>query len=160
MVDDCRRVGRSREFNYSQLRVSEGCADGYYNCADPNYPKGGILDLLCLAEKAARLAPDIKALVEELPKKQRKVVLMSLRDGMSNKEIAKMTGLNERTVSSHLAQGRKTLRKFIDRLIPDELQRRKQTHTRRTYAASAKGSARAPATMPRMQRVFSGNLRY
>ncbi len=160
VVDDCRRVGRSREFSYSQLRVSEDCADDYLDCADPNYSKGGVLDILCRAERAARLAPDIQALVEGLPEKQRNVVLMSLHDGMSNKEIAKLTGLNERTVSSHLAQGRKALRKFIDRLIPDEMQRGKETHTRRTYATAVKGSAGPPAALPRLPGLPSGNCRH
>ena len=160
VVDDCRKTGRRRERTCSQLRVGENGAEYRIDCADPHYPSGGVLDIICRAERAERLAPDIVALVECLPEKQRRVVLMRIRDGMSNKEIARLMGLDQRTVSSHLAQARKTLRQCIDRLNPDEMQRSEETDRRRSYALSSKGAGGASASLSRLPRVPARGCRH
>ena len=45
---------------------------------------------------------------------QRKLVLMSSVSGLTNYEIAKITGLSLTNVSTLLSRGRKTLKKYYD----------------------------------------------
>ena len=63
------------------------------------------------------LQTQIMRLVEELPDKQREVILLHYFNGFSQIEIAKMTKSAEGTVKSHLFSARKKLRKQADRLI-------------------------------------------
>lgn len=52
--------------------------------------------------------------LSKLPEMQRKIVLMSSVNGLTNYEIAKITGLSLTNVSTLLSRGRKALKKYFD----------------------------------------------
>ena len=151
VVDDCRRLGRSREVACSELCVREGDGNQYNQCPDPKYSRHGVLDIIGEAEEAERLVPFIRKILDSLPARQGRILTMRICDGLSNKDIAREVGVNERTVSSHLAQGRRALREIIVRLKPNEMQGSTGGHTRRSYRAVERGGAGSSSSLPRMQ---------
>ncbi len=93
---------------------------------------------MAAAEEVADLTPIVRRAVGNLSPRQRQVVTLWYREGMTNKEIAQKTGLNEHTVSSHLCVGRKRLRQLLDGAENDGLQGRKKA-----TAAGRPGARRA-----------------
>ena len=63
------------------------------------------------------LQTQVMRLVENLPDKQREVILLHYFNGFSQVEIAKMTKSAQGTVKSHLFSAKKKLRQQADRLI-------------------------------------------
>jgi RNA polymerase sigma factor (sigma-70 family) len=157
VIDDCRAILRAKEVAGSQLADLESGLGAYEQCPDPRYPAGGLLELMSRAEEAARWAPLVHRLMSALPAKKRTIAEMSLRDGLSNQEIARMTGLNEHTVSSHLAQARTALRKIFGGFNNDEMQRRTKGNARRAYRPALHGSCGAPSHLPHLQRLPLGS---
>lgn len=56
-------------------------------------------------------------LIKELPEQKRKVCLLKIEDGMSNKEVAEELGVTVSTVKSHYTQVIKLLRSKIGKLL-------------------------------------------
>lgn len=137
VADDGRALNRKRELHASQLQGSSGITFDEM-CEDPRYGKGGVLDIVAAAEEVAALTPIVRRAVGNLSPRQRQVVTLWYREGMTNKEIAQKTGLNEHTVSSHLCVGRKRLRQLLDGAENDGLQGRKKA-----TAAGRPGARRA-----------------
>jgi len=50
-------------------------------------------------------------MIDELPGRQREILLMAKRDGMSYKEISEKTGISVKTVENHVTRALHTLRK-------------------------------------------------
>ena len=59
----------------------------------------------------AELEAKLWKMIDELPERQREILLMAKRDGMSYKEIAKITGISVKTVENHVTRAIRTLRK-------------------------------------------------
>jgi len=56
----------------------------------------------------------LRQLIESLPKRRREVILLKFFGGLRNYEIAEVTGLDERTVASHLCRGLEDLhRRYV-----------------------------------------------
>ena len=51
--------------------------------------------------------------IEQLPQRQRTILLMSVKDGLSSKEISLQLGINQRTVENHISSARSALRKVF-----------------------------------------------
>lgn len=51
--------------------------------------------------------------IERLPNRQKTILLMRVRDGLSSKEISQKLGINQRTVENHISSARSTLRKVF-----------------------------------------------
>lgn len=66
-------------------------------------------DLDIIEERSEREARLWKV-IDSLPPVQRKVLLLSKRDGMHNEEISQTLGISVRTVEAHLYKAYKTLR--------------------------------------------------
>ena len=54
-----------------------------------------------------------EAIIERLPRKQKTVLLLSIRDGLSSKEISEKLRINKRTVENHLSSARAFLKKVL-----------------------------------------------
>lgn len=130
VADDARRMIRSREVPASLLQDSD--EGGLWR--DPRYGRHGVLGIVAEAEEVARLAPLVRRALQCLSAGQRRIVTLRYREGMKNKEIARKTGLDEHTVSSHLCEGKKRIRQFLDRAESNGLQGPKD--------AAASGAAR------------------
>ena len=59
----------------------------------------------------AELEAKLWKMIDELPERQREILLMAKRDGMSYKEIADTTGISVKTVENHVTRALHTLRK-------------------------------------------------
>ena len=57
---------------------------------------------------------NIHKLVDKLPKQQQRVFNLSKMDGLTNDEIAEMTGLSKRTVENHLYRAVSFLKENIE----------------------------------------------
>jgi RNA polymerase sigma-70 factor (ECF subfamily) len=59
-------------------------------------------------------------IIERIPKKQKTVLLLSIRDGLSSSEISSKLKINKRTVENHLSNARAYLKKVFneEHLIP------------------------------------------
>lgn len=58
----------------------------------------------------AEMEARIWKMIDELPERRREIFLMAKRDGISYKEIAKQTGLTEKTVENHIFRAMQSLR--------------------------------------------------
>lgn len=58
--------------------------------------------------------------INQLPKRQRTILLMRIKEGLSSEEISKKLEINKRTVENHLSSARSALRKILrdEQLIP------------------------------------------
>lgn len=59
----------------------------------------------------AELEAKLWKMIDELPERQREILLMAKRDGMSYKEISEITGISVKTVENHVNRAIHTLRK-------------------------------------------------
>ncbi len=61
-----------------------------------------------------------EGIIERLPRRQKTVLLLSVRDGLSSTEISRKLSINKRTVENHLYSGRAFLRRVFkeENLIP------------------------------------------
>jgi len=104
LVEDQRRARRTRVRHLS-LEAAGEIADGS----------------LLPGEELAREEQfeELRALIGTLPPQRQKVVLLRFFGGLRNREIAKVLGLNERTVASHLNRGMQDLYQKYLRSKPD-----------------------------------------
>ena len=58
--------------------------------------------------------------ISQLPKRQRTILLLRIKEGLSSEEISKRLEINKRTVENHLSSARSALRKILrdEQLIP------------------------------------------
>jgi DNA-directed RNA polymerase specialized sigma24 family protein len=152
VADDGRAIKRNREVHLSQLD-GRGKATFGESWVDPRYGRGGVLEILAKAEEVASLAPVIRRALKNLTPRQRRIVTLWYREGLTNKEIARELGLNEHTVSSHLCEGRKRLRRFLDRTESDELRRRKDAVAARGFERCRTAPRPASAPMFRLPKA-------
>lgn len=59
----------------------------------------------------AELEAKLWKMIDELPERQREILLMAKRDGMTYKDIAEATGISVKTVENHVNRAIQTLRK-------------------------------------------------
>lgn len=63
----------------------------------------------------------VAAMIRDLPESQRRVVLMSALNGLSNSEIRKATGLSDDNVRVLLSRGRKKLRELFTKWMQKDI---------------------------------------
>jgi len=77
----------------------------------PSGPHGSPETLMLRRERARQLLTAI----QQLPTRQRSVIMLSHLDGRSTREVSVMTGLSESTVRVHLFRGLRRLRSLVSR---------------------------------------------